>query len=276
MSKAMHQDDLDLVDAVLRGEIDAWHRFIDEKSGVIIAVLRRYLFDEDELRTVYVDVLSKLRKSQLATYEGRSALTTWLTLVARGAAADHLRARFGRREEPAGLADLPPRSRTVYQLYYIEGLAFEDVRMRVKLGPDESLAEVLAEIEDKLTNRTLRRIAWDLHATSVGGTTGRLLEYLEVTSEDMQRQGRELEPDALLIRQEAQRTLERVRQLMADLPAEERQVLELRFDEGWTADRIAEEMALPGRRRVYTIADRALARLRRWMGMVSLLVFFFR
>jgi DNA-directed RNA polymerase specialized sigma24 family protein len=236
-----------------------------------VAVLRRYLFDEDELRTVYVDVLAKLRRGQLATYAGRSALTTWLTLVARGAAADHLRHRFGRREDPAGLEQLDDRAREVFRLYCVEGLDYEDVRLRLResgrLGADESLAEILADIEARLTGRTLRRIAWDLHATSVGAASGRLLEYTQVMREERRRRGDEEQPDAALLAREAAATVARIRELMADLPEEERRILELRFDAGWTADRIAEELGLPGRRRVYTVADRALARLRRWLGL---------
>ena len=273
-----HTTDLKLTEDVLRGDLDAWHRFIEDKSGIILAVLRRYLFDEDEIRTVYVDILTKLRRGQLASFAGRSALTTWLTLVARGAAADHLRHRFGRREDPVGLDQLDERAREVYRLYCVEGLDYEDVRLRLResgrLGPDESLAEILADIESRLTDRTLRRIAWDLHATSVGAASGRLLEFTDAMQRELQRQSRQMGPDADLLAQETARTVDRVRSLIADLPADERRILELRFDEGWTADRIAEELGLPSRRRVYTIADRAVARLRRWLGLAVLLIFF--
>ena len=274
----IHADDLALVEAVLRGELEPWHRFIHEKSGVIVAVLRRYLFDEDELRTVYVDVLTNLRRGRLAGYEGRSALTTWLTLVARGAAADHLRRRFGRRENPVGLDQLDPRAREVYRLYFVDGLAYEDVRLRLResgrLEPDESLAEILADIESRLTSRTLRRIAWDLHAASVGAVTGRLLEYTDAARTEQQQRARASTPEADLLAQESAATVARIRALIADLPDEERRVIELRFDAGWTAERIAEELDLPGRRRVYTIADRAVARLRRWLGLAVMMLFF--
>jgi len=274
---AEHAADLALAEAVLRGDDAAWHEFIESRSGVILAVLRRYLFDEDEVRNVYVDVLVRLRRRQLASYEGRSKLTTWLTLVARGAAADHLRHRFGRREEPSGLADLDERARDVFRLYYVEGLPYEDVRLRLResgrLAADESLAEILSDIADRLTDRTLRRIAWDLHATSVGAVSGRLLEYTAAVRAEAERHDRESGPDAEAIAGETARDLARIRALIQDLPDDERRVLELRFDEGWTADEVAAELGLDSRRRVYTIADRALARLRRWLGFPALVIF---
>lgn len=261
-----HLADLALARAVLAGDEPAWHRFVTGQSGILLAILRRYLRDTDEIRTVYVDVLAELRQGKLAEYAGRSSLATWLACIARGAAADHLRHTLGRREDPTGLADLEPRQREVFRLYYVEGRAWEDVRLRLRqsgqLSPDESLAEILADIESRLNQRTLRRLAWDLHAASVGAASGRLLEYLD----DATRTAESLAPapDAALIAREARQQVARILALVDRLPAEERTVLQLRFDQGWTADQIAAELAIPGRRRVYTILDRALARLRRW------------
>jgi len=269
-----HADDLALAAAVLAGDEAAWHRFVDQKCGIVLAVLRRYLFDEDEVRTVWVDVLARLRRGGLAQYAGRSALTTWLVLVARGAAADRLRRRFGRREDPAGLDDLSARERQVFRLYCVEGLDYEDVRLRLResgeLGPDESLAEILAAIEDRLSSRTLRRIAWDLHAASTGAASGRLLEYTDHVRAEAARRSAAAGPEADLLAAETARTLARIAELVAALPDEERRVIELRFDRGWTADEVAAELGLAGRRRVYTIGDRAVARLRRWLGLATL------
>ncbi len=274
---ADHAEDLALAAAILRGEVAAWHRFVEDRSGVILAVLRRYLFDEDEIRTVWVDVLTRLRRGGLAQYAGRSALTTWLTLVARGAAADHLRRRFGRREDPAGLERLSERQRRVYRLYCVEGLDYEDVRLRLResgdLGPDESLAEILATLDDHLSCRTLRRIAWDLHAASTGAACGRLAEY---TDHVQRTASGPPDPQSELLARETAATLERIRALIARLPEQERRVLELRFDQGWTAEEVAAELDLPGRRRVYSIADRAVARLRRWLGLALALSCFWR
>ena len=46
------------------------------------------------------------------------------------------------------------------------------------------------------------------------------------------------------------------------VPERERQILSLRFDRGWTAVQIAEEMSLESPRRAYTIIDRGLRMLR--------------
>jgi RNA polymerase sigma factor (sigma-70 family) len=264
-----HVAELNLTRAVLAGDESAWHAFVTRHSGILIAILRRYIFDQDDVRSVYVDVLAELRRGKLAEFAGRSSLSTWLACIARGAAVDHLRHNLGRREEPAGLADLDQRQREVFRLYYIEGRAYEDVRLRLhqagQLADGISLAEILADIESRLNDRTLRRLAWDLHATSVGAASGRLLEYLDDAAVAEAEATTAHAPDAALIAREARRRIEGILALVDELPEEERTVLRLRFDQGWTAEQIADELAIPGRRRVYTILDRALARLRRWV-----------
>ena len=54
----------------------------------------------------------------------------------------------------------------------------------------------------------------------------------------------------------------RVRALLSELPAEERRVLELRFDRGLTVREISKKLKLGGQRRAYTVIDRAIRRLR--------------
>ncbi len=264
-----HHADLILARAVLGGDEAAWHRFVIAHSGILLAILRRYLYDTDEIRTVYVDVLAELRQGKLAEYAGRSSLSTWLACIARGAAVDHLRHALGRREDPAGLTDLDERQREVFRLFYVEGRAFEEVRLRLResgrLADGESLAAILAEIESGLNHRTLRRLTWDLHAASVGAASGRLLEYLDQAAAAGAEASSAQAPDAALIAREARRRIESILLLVDQLPPQERTVLKLRFDAGWSADQIADELAIAGRRRVYTILDRALARLRRWV-----------
>lgn len=267
-----HAADLALARAVLAGDDAAWQRLVTDHSGIVIAILRRYLHDRDEIRTVYVDVLAQLRQGTLAAFAGRSSLSTWLACVARGAAVDHLRHLHGRREDPTAVADLDERQREVFRLYYVEGRAFEDVRMRLHqrgmLADGTSLAEILAEIDARLQHRTARRLAWDLHATSVGAASGRLLEYLDHAAGEAAEAAASRQPDAALIAAEARRNVSRILALVDKLPEAERTILKLRFEAGLTAEQIAEELggrfAVGGRRRVYTLLDRALARLRRW------------
>lgn len=259
--------DRDLVARILAGSEADWHEFIERYSGLVYSVLRRYLFQDEEVRDVWVQVMERLLDGALRGYEGRSKLSTWLVFVVRSTVFDHLRSVRGRREEPAGLEDLDERSRLVFDRFYQEGRSYEEVRHELDAGgllaDGESLAAILAAIEDRISTRVLRRIAWDLHANGVGVASGRMLEFMETaTRESIERSG-SITPEIELFRKETQATLDRVRELMQELPEQERLILELRFDDGWPARRIAEELELSGQREVYTIVTRAARTLRR-------------
>jgi len=234
------------------------------------SILRRYLFDEDDLRDVYVDVLQKLYNDKLQQYSGRSSLATWLVCVTRNQVRDFLRKSKGRYDQIAGLDLLSDQEREIFRLYYLEGRPFSDVLTQFSRqgGSDDpaTLIVLLSRIESNLSNRTLRRLAYDFRADSVGAVSGRLLEYLDQLRTDLETRGQTDRPDYALLEQESRTTINQVRELVNRLPAEERRLLELRFDRGWTARRIAEEEELGSPRQVYTVIDRAVRRLRRWLA----------
>lgn len=259
--------DHDLVGRILAGSEADWHEFIDRYSGLVYSVLRRYLFQDEEIQDVWVKVMDRLIKGALNGYEGRSKLSTWLVFVARSTVFDHLRSVRGRREEPAGLEDLDERERLVFDRFHQQGRTYEEVRHELaesgRLADGESLAGILAAIEDRISVRVLRRIAWDLHAGGAGVASGRMLEFMEAAARESRERSGSITPEMELFRKETQDTLDRIRELMQELPEQERKVLELRFDDGWPARRIADELELSGQREVYTIVTRATRTLRR-------------
>ena len=271
-STARHEADVRLVQDILGGSHSAWAEFIGRYAGLIAAVIRRYLHrrDQEDLRTVYVNVLTSLYQGKLAGYEGRAALSTWLCVVARSEVLDHLRHRFGRRAAPRGLRGWSDEERLIFELYFVQGLDLRIVVERLRLhDPSWTLSQclpTLRAIEDKLDDRILRRIAYDLHAQSTGAASGRLLEYLDhVRSEYTQNDGAH-SPEYHIMEREARRTVDRLREIISGMDARDRMLLELRFERGWSAERIADELGLEPRRRVYTALERILRGLRRSMG----------
>ena len=264
-------EDLALVQAIRAGSVEAWHHFVQRYSGIIYSVLRRYFHDEDEIRDGYVDILEKLYRGTLDQYTGRSALSTWLVFVARSHAIDEHRRRHGRRELPTAVKAMGELERRVFALYYLEGATFDTVRQRAAPADDplttEDLIEILGRIEESLDRRTRRRIAYDLHAASVGAAAGRILEFLDQATAEYQSKCRRLDPAFLLMEKETRATVARVRTLIDSLPEQERRILSLRFDHGWTAKQIAEELELGGQRKAYTLIDHAVRRLRKWLNI---------
>lgn len=264
--------DLELVREVLAGSEESWRRFLERYSGLIEAVIRRYVgaHDRDEVRAVFTDVLEALYFRKLATFEGRSALSTWLTLVTRNHVLDHLRRRFGRRHPPRALARLTRDDREIFRLYYVEGWGFSDLLQHLHSAQpawnETRLLAALRRIEIRIGDRWLRRLAYDLHAQSIGAASGRLVAYLDHVRDEFQLNQGAHSPDFHLMEREAQAVIERLTSLLAALPEDERRILSLRFERGWSARRIADELGLPGPRGAYTLLDRIVRSLRRRMG----------
>jgi RNA polymerase sigma factor (sigma-70 family) len=261
------KQDLQLVRAVLAGSQDAWERFVTEYADLILAVLRRYLRDEDEAHDVFVEVLDGLYHRKLASYEGRSRLSTWLVIVSHNVAADHLRRTLGRRSLPKAIRRMSVLDQRVFRLYYMEGHDFETVRHRARTDTVElTAAELwssLRRIEGQLDDRFLQRIAQDMHGVSVGALSERMLEFLDLQELEAKAASRELEPNSILLQMEARETAAAIQAALGKLPEQERQVLLLRYDQGWTAKKIASELGLEGEQKVYTLIRRGQRTLSR-------------
>jgi len=262
------KEDLALIEQVLAGSTAHWHTFVDRYSGLIYSVIRRQLFaeDEDDVRTVFVDVLEALYRGKLGEFRGRSALSTWLIVVARGFALDFLRRRDGRRKLPKGHDQLSAFEQQIFRLHYGEGLGFEAViHTLASMGQTataDQIARAILRIESLFDARYLRRLEYDARAPSLGVASGRLLDFLMRT--DMAREAaREDTPERAMDRARIEEEAARARALLDTLSGEEREVVRLRYEEGWTAKRISDELGLGGQRRVYTILDRVLRHLRK-------------
>jgi DNA-directed RNA polymerase specialized sigma24 family protein len=265
----LHGEDLALVRAILAGSDDAWQAFIRRYSRLIMAVIRRYVWSRwsDDAESLHARVLESLYRGGLARYAGRAALSTWLVAVTRAAVVDDIRHRVGGRRLRTRLKGLGAYEREVFRLYYLEGLSFGNVlRMALDHGaratPDRLLL-ALQTIEDRVTDRLVRRLRYDLHAQSVGAASGRLLEYLDHVQSEAEAAPGGQSPEYHMMERETRNLVDAVTSAVDRLPANERRLLSLRFEQGWTAKHIAEELGLDGQRAVYTKIDRVLRGLRR-------------
>lgn len=266
-SSTPHPQDVALSRAILAGSTAAWQTFIKRYSRLIMAMIRRYVRESDDARSLHAHVLESLYGGGLGHYEGRAALSTWLVAVTRAAVADDLRRRLGRRRWRKQLDRLERYEREVFHHYYLNGLSFGTVLRTVhdngaQPTPDRLLL-ALQRIESLVSDRFLRRLRYDLHAQSVGAASGRLLEYLDHVRGEAELLAGVQSPEFGLLEREARHTVEAVMDQVARLPAEDRRLLSLRFEQGWTARRIAEELGLGEQRSVYTRLDRILRGLRR-------------
>lgn len=263
-----HTEESELVLSVSQGSIDAWQEFLTRYAGLVYSVARRYLpaEDEDDIRSVYVDVLKYLYDGDLQKYRGRPALSTWLFVYTERKAVDFWRAKCGRYREPKGLQYLNEFDREVLRLFFVERMSIDVVVHTLnwngnKVGAQDIVASV-QKIESALDNRYLKRLDREYLAKKNGADTARLLEYVVHSRIEYEKQVSDSLPDRLVLEREAQETVERVRALRSILPKKERQIIDLRFDQGLNARQISEKLDLGGQRKVYASIDRIIQKLR--------------
>jgi DNA-directed RNA polymerase specialized sigma24 family protein len=260
--------DLEIAQRAADGDVPAWHAFVERYSGLIYSLVGRYLGDpdEDERRTVYVAVLESLHGGALARYDGRAALSTWIGVVTRSRCLDRHRSRHGRRQAPQWLAGLAERDQEVYRLYFLEGLSYALVCDRIRgKSPEfsvEDLVDALDRIEGHLDAGMRKRLAFDLQARTSGAASGRVLEYCAEISAETGDEDSVYAPEREVVEKELRARLERLEAAIERLDAEEAHAVASRFERGLTARETADVMGLSSPRRVYTIVDRALRKLR--------------
>ncbi len=260
---------LDLIARIHAGSEDAWHEFIDLYGDLIYTVIHRYLGsgDDDDRRTVFVDVLDELFRGRLQDFDGRSRMTTWLGILTRSRCIDYLRSVRGRRALPEWTRSLPSLQQRVFYLFFIEGLSGRLLCERLQgegyknfdLG---SLATVLSQLDSRLESRSRRRLAFDLQARRIGALSGRLLDFFHRAEVESEARQDHAATDAELQRQDAADLLQRIQDFILNLPELERHIIELRYYQEHTARQTAEMLNLEGQRRVYTLEGKALRRLR--------------
>jgi RNA polymerase sigma factor (sigma-70 family) len=261
-------EDLALVARLAAGGNEAWHTFVEQYSLLLYGVVRRKLFaeDEDEIRTVYVDILHTLYHGKIAEYRGQSPLSAWLVVLARGVAVDFLRKRDGRDQLPAGYETLSEVEREVFRLRYVEGLKLGVVvhvlRERGHTVARDDLTDMFERIERGIGPRYLRSLEYRLQAARSGVDSGRLLRYLVTTQTAGSERGR-TPLDELIEKEEGEHLRDEARSLLSRLTRVERLVLRLRYQRGWPAERVARVMRLAGAARVYQITRRATNKLTR-------------
>jgi DNA-directed RNA polymerase specialized sigma24 family protein len=259
-----------LVEEIRAVDLTAWHRFVHEYGGLILAVLRRHLGrDDDEVRSAFADVLARLYRTGFHPYAGRAALSTWLVVVTRAIAVDRVRRVRGRPGMPEAIVALDALDRHVFELHYRQGRTLEEMQTRLRAEgrplSKEALLQSIERIEARIDRHLLRRLAYDAEAASVGVISGRLLEYFDRVRAESERLQEQRTPQEELIEREARERMVRIQAMLQELPPDEGEVVRRHLLDHRSARRVASELGLNTSREVYTVLERALRRLRRWI-----------
>ena len=83
------------LDELLRGEKEAWGRFVRRCAGLVVAAVRGVAREAGEVEDLTQEVFLRLCKDDFRLLRGydpaRAGLSTWITIVARSTARDAMR-----------------------------------------------------------------------------------------------------------------------------------------------------------------------------------------
>jgi RNA polymerase sigma factor (sigma-70 family) len=219
----------------------AWADFLECYSPLILQVVRLFEGDPDDIADCFLFVCQQLagngfRRLRRFRPDGPASFATWMRAVSRRLCLDWYRSAFGRARIFDSIARLSALDREVFRLVYEQSLPLDEAMAALRIRFGEVTAEQVGESLERIQQSLTPRQHWLL------STRKRRLEPLEAELGERARPGLDRlhdpgpDPEALAVREEERAG---VAQALASLPASERLIVRLRFEEELTLEQVA-------------------------------------
>jgi RNA polymerase sigma factor (sigma-70 family) len=243
----------------------AWDDFLNGYSPLILQVVHLFERDEDRIEDCFVFVCERLKRDNLRKIRqfdvgGAATFATWLRAVVRNLCLDWRRHRFGRPRLFRAIARLRELDQEVFRCIHHRGLRENETYHAVRaLYPSLTRRELAASIGR--INKCLSH-----HQSWLLASRNPRLESISASSNnpgasdgDIELPDREPDPETLSVQQES---LTALREAMSDLPAQQRLLLRLRYEQELTLEQIAQLTQLSSAIAVQRIIQAAIATIR--------------
>lgn len=234
------------------GDVDgAWDVFLDRYRRLILATIRHFITEYDDVMDVFAQVCGALRENDFARLrryaaatDHRARFSTWLVAVVRNQTIDWFRHREGRKRLRAAAAELQPVQRKIFHYVFTTSHSHVEAYelLRSKEGIELSFGEFLRELS--ATYRAVGR-----------GRAGNLLREL----------GGPPPPDfedATVTPAPTADSRERLAEALAALDPDVRTAVQLFVVDELPAAEVARIVGWPNAKAVYNRVYRALASVR--------------
>lgn len=244
---------------------DAWAEFLQWYGPVLYQAARTHTSSQDVAAECYVYICEQLahnRFKRLLKFnpKGRASFTTWLRVVARNLCFDWQRSQSGRHRPFKSLAGLSPLELEIYRWRFAHGASqHETLQQLAPQFPNVDLEE-LSAVEGRLQNSLSSRQRWILSTRRQSEISTRVAVAGE-EDEPCMPEVADSQPDqeTLLVTQQQQ---EQLQNNLASLPADERLLLQLRFEHGLSLDEVARLSGFGDGQRVHRKLTAVLKKLR--------------
>lgn len=233
----------------------AWAEFIDRFSPLIMSAVRQFEFQQERANECFLFVCEALceknfRRLLKFDTQGRARFSTWLGSVVYHLCVDWHRREYGRARMLPAIAALPALERSVYRLYFEQAVEREAclqfLRDEFPNLSRQEFSAAISEVFRLLTPRqrwqlNLRQNRKELLRGAGPGVDTLSADEPTPESESTSDQRRELLESA-----------------MARLDSQQNLVLNLRYVEGMTLQKIADMLQLGDAFRARRMVDGAL------------------
>jgi RNA polymerase sigma factor (sigma-70 family) len=253
-----------LFDRLRSSDADAaWEEFLHRYSPVLYQAAHNYTDHADAAADCFLNICEHLscnRYRRLLKFrlEGRASFTTWLRVVARNVCFDWHRSQTGRRRPFKSMHSLSQLELEVYGCRFERGLSTEETLQHLRATFPEIDPSQVAEAEQRIEHSLSSRQHWILSTRQ----SPAFRSNVALLSEDdtlAQVADPRSDQETLIADQQQQAQLKKC---VAALPAEERLLLRLRFEEALSLEDIARLSNLGDAQRVYRHIAAILKKLR--------------
>lgn len=259
-------NDAELIAHFDKNPEDAYAELLKRFSPVIIRMVRRFMYDQDEVMEVYTSICERLRSRNfkaLKRFRVNSEITPWLSVVVANACRDRFRKKRSVSMPQTVLKKLDDREKLVFKYYYQEQLAHEDICETIIGKHDMPCTSMqVARAIEKIDGLLSINKRWHLLMAINQNRPTLSIEDLEAVGFQT------VDADTWLSSLDVPTETEIVGLLnsaLTTLDPEDQLLVLLRFEHGMKASEIAEAMGFENHKYVYTRLRTIVNRLRRRM-----------
>jgi len=217
----------------------AWVEFLELHAPLIISTASQFEYEQDRVHECFLYVCEQLNDAgfrRLLKFDttGTATFRTWLGSVVFNLCVDWHRREYGRATLLPAISALPAFDQSVYRMVIEQGMDKETCFQALRADFPDLTRELIARAVARVWSLLTPRQRWQIGVRN----RGRRQVYGSARQESLEwlpdpAPGPDLEA-------EKRQQLESLQEAMSGLPARQRLLLRLRFQEGLTLKKIAQ------------------------------------